>query len=135
MAAIARLPCQRSGARAAAPLEAYGELPSIEQIAISPSGKLLAIDITKGEQRNVLIQDVASRKIVTGFQAGTVKIRGLEWAGDGHLIDHRLGLRQGHRRRAHRRQRVVRRLPTTTWPTQQGLNVRCWATSTNGRAT
>jgi dipeptidyl aminopeptidase/acylaminoacyl peptidase len=71
---------------AAAPLDAYGRLPTIEQVAISPNGQLLALDVTKGEQRNIVIQDIASRKIVTGFQAGTVKIRDLEWAGDGHLI-------------------------------------------------
>ena len=70
----------------AAPLEAYGELPTIEQVAISPSGGLLAIDYVKGENREVIIEDLAARKLVAGFKAGDVKIRNLQWAGDSHVI-------------------------------------------------
>ena len=76
-----------TGAAAApAPLAAYGELPTIEQIAISPDGKLLAIDFVKGEQRSILVQDLAAQKIVTGIRTGDTKVRGLEFAGDDHLI-------------------------------------------------
>jgi dipeptidyl aminopeptidase/acylaminoacyl peptidase len=71
---------------AAAPLAAYGGLPTIEQIAISPSGKLLAIDLVKGETRSIVVQDLVSRKIVTGIRTGDAKIRNLQFAGDDHLI-------------------------------------------------
>jgi dipeptidyl aminopeptidase/acylaminoacyl peptidase len=71
---------------AAAPLAAYGELPTIEQIAISPSGKLLAIDLVKGETRSIVVQDLAARKLVTGIRTGDAKIRNLQFAGDDHLI-------------------------------------------------
>jgi dipeptidyl aminopeptidase/acylaminoacyl peptidase len=70
----------------AAPLAAYGELPTIEQIAISPDGKLLAIDFVKGEQRSIVVQDLAAQKIVTGIRTGDTKVRGLQFAGDDHLI-------------------------------------------------
>jgi hypothetical protein len=70
----------------AAPLEAYGQLPSIEQIAISPNGRLLALDATKGEQRTIVVEDLSTRKIVSGINAGQVKVRYLQWAGDDHLI-------------------------------------------------
>ncbi len=71
---------------AAAPLAAYGELPTIEQIAISPDGKLLAIDVVKGEQRSIVVQDLAARKILTGIRTGEAKIRNLQFAGNDHLI-------------------------------------------------
>ncbi|HVN02339.1 MAG TPA: S9 family peptidase, partial [Caulobacteraceae bacterium] len=75
------------GARAApAPLEAYGALPSLEQLAISPNGRLLAIDFVKGEQRTIVIEDLTAQKIVTGVKVGDTKVRFLQWAGDDHLI-------------------------------------------------
>ena len=71
---------------AAAPLAAYGQLPTIEQIAISPSGRLLALDYVKGDQREVLVEDLAQNKVLTGVKAGDSKIRGLMFAGDDHVI-------------------------------------------------
>jgi dipeptidyl aminopeptidase/acylaminoacyl peptidase len=70
----------------AAPLAAYGELPTIEQIAISPDGKLLALDVVKGEDRSIVVQDLTAKKILTGIKMGQVKVRGMEWAGDDHLL-------------------------------------------------
>ena len=73
-------------ARAAAPLAAYGSLPMIEQIAISPSGRLLAVVFVKDEQRTIVVEDLALKKPVNGVRLGDAKLRGLEWAGDDHLI-------------------------------------------------
>jgi dipeptidyl aminopeptidase/acylaminoacyl peptidase len=70
----------------AAPLESYGLLPSLEQVAISPSGRLLAIDFVKGEERTIVVQDISARKSLIGVKAGQAKIRNLQWAGDEHLI-------------------------------------------------
>jgi dienelactone hydrolase len=75
-----------AGAAAAAPLQAYGDLPTIEQVAISPSGDLLAFDFIKGEQRTLVVQSLLQKKIVTGLKMGSAKVRGLLWAGDDHLI-------------------------------------------------
>ena len=84
--ALAAVGALLDGSARAAPLAAYGELPSIEQIAISPDGRLLAIDVTKGEQRVIVVQDIAAGKVVAGIKAGQVKVRHLQWAGDKHLI-------------------------------------------------
>jgi dipeptidyl aminopeptidase/acylaminoacyl peptidase len=70
----------------AAPLAAYGQLPTIEQISISPDGKLLAIAFVKGEARTIVVQDLSARKILTGISLGQTKLRVLEWAGDNHLL-------------------------------------------------
>lgn len=70
----------------AAPLSAYGQLPTIEHMAISPSGRLLALEVVKDEQRTIVVQDLVAKKILTGVRMGEAKFRGLEWAGDNHLI-------------------------------------------------
>ena len=66
-------------ARAAAPLAAYGALPTIEQIAISPSGRLLAIAMVRNEQRTIVVEDLALKKPVNGVRLGEAKLRG--WSG------------------------------------------------------
>jgi acetyl esterase/lipase len=69
-----------------APLAAYGNLPTIEQVAISPSGAQLALVVVKDDQRTIVIEDVATHKPVNGVRMGAAKVRWLEWAGDNHVI-------------------------------------------------
>jgi hypothetical protein len=69
-----------------APLEAYGRLPSIEQVALSPSGALIAVAQTDGEKRTVTIIRAGSDQLVVRLQAGESKIRGLTWGGDTHVM-------------------------------------------------
>ena len=70
----------------AAPLEAYGKLPAIEEIEISPDGAYLATIITDGEVRNIAVIRIASMQPVVILGAGQKKIRNLQWAGSDHLI-------------------------------------------------
>jgi dipeptidyl aminopeptidase/acylaminoacyl peptidase len=70
----------------AAPLETYGRLPSIEQVAISPDGQLLAIIATDGEQRVIALQHAADLKTFRAFTAGDAKVRNVTWAGPNHLL-------------------------------------------------
>jgi len=69
----------------AAPLEAYGKLPSIEDVAISPDGARLAMIATDGEKRSVAIEDLASHKLEANLQAGDAKLRAILWVGPNHL--------------------------------------------------
>jgi dipeptidyl aminopeptidase/acylaminoacyl peptidase len=80
IAACLAAPC------AGAPLEAYGRLPSIEQIAISPDGARIASVVTDGEQRNVAIESLPDLTLVGGLRAGAGKVRDVRWAGPGHLL-------------------------------------------------
>ena len=64
----------------AAPLAAYGALPAIEQVAISPDGAKLAIVLTNGELRNVAIETVADQKVIMTIRAGEKKLRDIRWA-------------------------------------------------------
>jgi dipeptidyl aminopeptidase/acylaminoacyl peptidase len=86
----------------AAPLEAYGKLPNVEDVAISPSGKLIAFIATNGDARTVIVQTIADRQTTYAAAAGAAKLRGVAWVGDTHLIltfsTAKLGWLSGHRR-------------------------------------
>jgi dipeptidyl aminopeptidase/acylaminoacyl peptidase len=70
---------------AAAPLEAYGGLPSIDMVEISPDGTKLAVGVSNGEQRGVVIQStVDGSRHTTGV--GEHKIHRLDWVGTENLI-------------------------------------------------
>jgi len=71
---------------AAAPLEAYGKLPSMEYATVSPSGHAVAMIVTNGEERTLIVQDLASDSITLRGFIGEHKIRNVQWAGDNHLI-------------------------------------------------
>jgi acetyl esterase/lipase len=71
---------------AAAPLEAYGKLPAIEQVEISPGGGYVAYLVTNGEKRTIAIQTTADHKVQSISRAGSEKVRDIQWAGEQHLI-------------------------------------------------
>ena len=75
-----------AGASVAAPLEAYGRLPQIEEAQISPDGTMIALSLTDGEQRSVVVRRVESPAPTVMLRAGDQKLRGLQWAGSGHLL-------------------------------------------------
>ncbi len=70
----------------AAPLSAYGKLPSIEAAAVSPSGHALALSLTDGEDRLIVVQDLSTQKLTMRASTGRAKVRAIRWAGDRHLI-------------------------------------------------
>jgi len=68
------------------PLSAYGRLPLIEDIQISPDGALIAVIITDGEDRALIIKQSSDGKIIGGLKAGAHKVRAIQWAGSDHLL-------------------------------------------------
>jgi dipeptidyl aminopeptidase/acylaminoacyl peptidase len=70
----------------AAPLAAYGQLPNIERVAVSPQGTLLSIVWTDGAQRKLIVERVSDHKVVGGYLLGPAKVRSVQWAGDQHII-------------------------------------------------
>ena len=70
---------------AAAPLSAYGGLPSIESVDISPDGSLLATIASDGEQRGLTITPLAGGA-PQSYSVGAAKVRRLYWVGSDHLI-------------------------------------------------
>lgn len=70
----------------AAPLEIYGQLPSLEDVAISPDGGKLALVRTQGENRVVTVYSIAEHKTIRSIGVGKVKLRSVVWADDYRVL-------------------------------------------------
>ncbi len=70
----------------AAPLEAYGRLPAVENVSLSPSGKRYAAIAVSGETRKLIVGNVAGGMPIVSAPIGDVKIEEIEWAGEDHLL-------------------------------------------------
>lgn len=70
---------------AAPPLEAYGDLPGVEDMAISSSGKFLAAAARVEGERRVILYDVAGN-ILAVRNLGDLKFDSVTWAGDQFAI-------------------------------------------------
>jgi dienelactone hydrolase len=66
-------------------LSAYGRLPQIEAMALSPAGDRFAYVAVQGEDRVVAICET-SGKLLFSVPAGKAKVRNIDWAGDDHLL-------------------------------------------------
>lgn len=82
-ACIAAFACVR--VFAAPPVEAYGKLPGVELIRLSPSGDRYALIALAGEQRRLIVRKVKGELIFIS-NIGDKKIRRLAWADDEHLL-------------------------------------------------
>lgn len=69
-----------------APLEIYGRLPSLENVALSPDGSRLAFVRTSESTRILAVVDLSSAKMLGGARLGEVKLRNVAWAGNDHLL-------------------------------------------------
>jgi len=73
------------GAGAAPPVEAYGKLPAIEEVGLSPSGRRVAMIAVVGETRKLVVATLDG-KVLLASNLGEVKVRGVSWAGEDHLL-------------------------------------------------
>lgn len=74
-----------AAAQDVAPLDAYGALPAHEMVEVSPSGDRLAYVTVVGEERALVINDLADMSLIGGVRAGPVKVRDLGWVGEDHV--------------------------------------------------
>jgi dipeptidyl aminopeptidase/acylaminoacyl peptidase len=72
-------------AAAAPPLDAYGALPAIDMVSLSPSGERFALVARSGEERKLYVRRIDGTAEVVA-PIGVAKVRDIEWAGDDHLI-------------------------------------------------
>ena len=71
----------------AAPLEAYGRLPDLEEVSLSPDGSRLALIHTQGNDRFLLILSLKDNtRIGKALRIGSVKLRSVSWADNSHLM-------------------------------------------------
>ena len=73
-------------AHAQAPLETYGALPALEHVQISPSGDQLVYMLVVGDERAMLITDLATGATTGGIRVGAAKVRELQWVGEDHVL-------------------------------------------------
>lgn len=64
---------------------AYARLPAVELVQLAPSGEMLASISVVGDQRSLLVKDLAG-KVLLAVPVGELKVRGVDWAGDDHLL-------------------------------------------------
>jgi len=70
-----------------APVEVYGRLPSLENVALSPDGTLLALVHTTANDRILGVNSLTEHKFIgKGLRLGTAKLRSIEWADNDHLL-------------------------------------------------
>lgn len=69
----------------AAPVEAYGRLPAIEDVAISPDGARLGLIVSDGTARKIAVRELATgvTQVLDGQGA---KLRDVRWADNDHLL-------------------------------------------------
>jgi len=67
------------------PIDAYGELPAMEELVISPSGERIATLATISGQRRLLIVD-QDMKVLRSFAMDGLKIRSFDFVTDDHLL-------------------------------------------------
>ena len=69
----------------APPLEYYGELPSVEEAEVSPSGAYTALLMSTRGERVITILD-ASGNPVKQLAVGDAKVRSIEWVGEEAIL-------------------------------------------------
>jgi dipeptidyl aminopeptidase/acylaminoacyl peptidase len=75
-----------SAARAGIPLEAFGRLPSIEDVALSPDGSMLAFVRTTEDSRLFSVVGVDRGTYLGALRVGDAKLRSLQWADNEHVL-------------------------------------------------
>jgi dipeptidyl aminopeptidase/acylaminoacyl peptidase len=68
------------------PLAAYGALPSLELLQLSPSGQRLAFISVAGEQRRLILLDLTALAPVANVGVGEAKVRELQWLGEDRVL-------------------------------------------------
>ena len=71
---------------AGVPIEVYGRLPALEEVALSPSGSRIAYVTTSGDTRTLAVKSLADGKLLGGLKVGEIKLRSVDWADDDHLL-------------------------------------------------
>ena len=83
---ISASPASAQAAAEPAPIAAYGALPSMEFVKLSPSGSKIAFVTVSGEDRLLVLLDLTTRAQIGGVGVGRAKVRDLEWIGEDRVL-------------------------------------------------
>ena len=85
--AAANIVCAHSAAAAETiPLEAFGRLPTLENVVISPDGTKIAFVRTRSDSRNLLVATLGKQEVLGGARIGDTKLRQVEWVDDDNIL-------------------------------------------------
>jgi dipeptidyl aminopeptidase/acylaminoacyl peptidase len=70
----------------ALPIDVYGQLPSLEDVSLSPDGSRVALVRTVGNARILEVMRLADGKPVNALRVGEQKLRSIKWADDRRLL-------------------------------------------------
>jgi acetyl esterase/lipase len=85
--AAAVIVCAHSAAAGeTTPLEAFGRLPSLEDVVISPDGTKIAFVRTRSDSRSLVVAPLAKPEILGGAHVGDAKLRRVEWVDDDNIL-------------------------------------------------
>lgn len=68
------------------PLSAYGDLPAVEAVALSPSGRRMAFVTVVGAQRVLMTTELSDNRPLAAFRVGDVKVRAVRFADEDRLL-------------------------------------------------
>ena len=68
------------------PVEAYGRLPTIDLVALSPDGNRLALILTSGDRQILQVVQLDDDRRLGTLGVGDAKVRDISWADDRHLL-------------------------------------------------
>nr|WP_295106688.1 S9 family peptidase [uncultured Caulobacter sp.] len=68
-----------------APLEAYGRLPTINSVDVSPDGSALALIVTVNDESQVIVKSLAG-PVLASTKIGFRKVRSVQWADGDHIV-------------------------------------------------
>ena len=64
------------------PLSAYGDLPAVEAVALSPSGRRMAFVTVVGADRVLMATELSGNRPLAALRVGDVKVRAVRFADD-----------------------------------------------------
>ena len=88
-AAVAAFAMSWNSARAeepSTPLEVFGRLPTLEDVAISPEGTKIAFVRTDGDKRGLLVAMLGESKTIAAVRVADTKLREVKWVDDDNLL-------------------------------------------------
>src|SRR5215467_1089661 len=86
MAVMAAVCLCAVAAQATPALEAYGQLPSLWDVKLSPDGKKIAFVRSSAARSIVVVEAIGNPKPISSLDIGERKLRWLQWADDTKLL-------------------------------------------------
>ena len=71
---------------AAPGLEAYGGLPSVSNVTVSPDGSQFALIVGPFDRRQIQVRRTSDRGVVMTHMLGEMRVRDLTWVGNGDVL-------------------------------------------------